>query len=149
MKKIRIVIMFMFATLAVKAQILKPVKWSYGSKRLSPTEAVVFLKADIDPGWHVYSQHVPDGGPVKTSFTFPASTAYLVEGQATEPQPIVKFEKVFNMNVLYFESQVIFQQKIKLKISGPVMVRGTLEYMTCNDRQCLPPEDIDFAIEVK
>jgi thiol:disulfide interchange protein DsbD len=29
------------------------------------------------------------------------------------------------------------------------MVRGTLEYMTCNDRQCLPPEDIDFAIEVK
>jgi hypothetical protein len=149
MKKSGIVILSMFATLAVKAQILKPVKWSYGSKRLSPTEAVVFLKADIDPGWHVYSQHVPDGGPVKTSFIFLSSTAYLIDGPVTEPHPVVKFEKVFNMNVSYFGTHVIFQQKVKLKTSRPVTLKGTLEYMTCNDRQCLPPEDIDFTIEIK
>jgi thiol:disulfide interchange protein DsbD len=57
-------------------------------------------------------------------------------------------EKVFNMEVGYFENSVIFQQKIKLK-AKQTMVTGKLEYMTCNDEKCLPPEDIDFSIPVK
>jgi hypothetical protein len=50
--------------------------------------------------------------------------------------------------VSFFEKEVVFQQKIKLK-AGQATVKGTLEYMTCNDHQCLPPDDIDFSIPVK
>jgi len=137
-----------FSFLYSKAQILTPVHWSYGAKKISATEVMVFLKATIDDGWHVYSQKVKDGGPIKTSFAFTASKDYKTVGPTIEPTPILRMEKVFNMEVGYFEKSVIFQQKIKVK-SSEVMVKGTLEYMTCNDHQCLPPEDIDFNIPVK
>jgi thiol:disulfide interchange protein DsbD len=52
------------------------------------------------------------------------------------------------MEVGFFVNSVIFQQKIKLK-AGQTTVSGQLEFMTCNDMQCLPPEDIDFSIPVK
>ena len=149
MKKLIIatVILFMFI-LTTKAQVLTPVHWSYGAKKLNKDEAVVFIKATIDDGWHVYSQTVKDGGPVKTTITFPASPAYTLIGKTIEPTPITRNEKVFNMDVSFFEHEVIFQQKIKLK-AGQAIVKGTLEYMTCNDHQCLPPDDIDFSIPVK
>jgi DsbC/DsbD-like thiol-disulfide interchange protein len=133
---------------AIKAQILTPVKWSYAAKRTGKNEAVVFLKATIDEGWHIYSQTVKDGGPVKTSFTFSPSTFHALVGNTIEPTPITRNEKVFNMDVSYFEKSVIFQQKISLK-ANQTIVKGALEYMTCNDKQCLPPEDIEFSIAVK
>lgn len=149
MKKLTIatVILFMF-TLTTKAQVLTPVHWSYGAKKLNKDEAVVFIKATIDDGWHVYSQTVKDGGPVKTTITFPASPAYTLIGKTIEPTPITRNEKVFKMDVSFFEHEVIFQQKIKLK-AGQATVKGTLEYMTCNDHQCLPPDDVEFSVVVK
>ncbi|HLX91416.1 MAG TPA: protein-disulfide reductase DsbD domain-containing protein [Puia sp.] len=149
MKKITIIALFLVSVALTRAQILQPVKWSYGSKMISKTEAMVFIKATIDQGWHTYSQSVPDGGPIKTTFTFPASDKYELVGQTSEPKPISKFEKVFNMNVAFFEHSVVFQQKIKLKGPGPVEIKGSLEFMTCNDQKCLPPSDIDFTITVK
>ena len=137
-----------FIALATRAQILTPVHWSYGAKKLNKNEAVIFIKATIDDGWHVYSQYVKDGGPIKTTFTFPASPEYTLVGKTIEPTPITRNEKVFKMDVSFFEKEVVFQQKIKLK-AGQATVKGTLEYMTCNDHQCLPPDDIDFSIPVK
>ena len=131
-----------------KAQILKPVHWSYAAKKISATEAVVFIKATIDQGWHLYSQTVGEGGPVKTTFTFSPSTAYTLNGATLEPKPIVRMEPAFNMNVAFFEGSVIFQQKVKVK-KLPVTVKGTVEYMTCNDEKCLPPDAQSFSITIK
>lgn len=130
------------------SQILKPVTWRYGAKKTGPNEATLFFKATIDNGWHVYSQHVKQGGPIPTKITFTASNDYILDGLTTEPQPIKRMEKVFNMEVGFFVNSVIFQQKIKLK-AGQTTVSGQLEFMTCNDMQCLPPTDIDFSIPVK
>lgn len=148
MKKILFLAGAILFSVQLQAQILTPVHWSYGAKRTSATEAVVFMKATIDEGWHVYSQTVKDGGPVKTTFTFPAAKTYTLVGKTIEPNPITRNEKVFGMDVSFFEREVIFQQKIKLK-AKQAYVTGTLEYMTCNDQKCLPPEDITFSIPVK
>src|ERR1700744_5470855 len=132
-----------------EAQILKPVHWSYGAKKLSSTEAVVFFKATIDAGWHVYSQFVKPGGPVKTSFDFDASSDFTLDGSTQEPTPTVRKEKVFgNMEIGFFEQSVIFKQKIRLK-AAQANVKGKLQYMTCNDSQCLPPDELDFSIAIK
>lgn len=146
MKRILILAVALMLSIGAFAQIESPVKWSYGAKRVSATEAVVFLKATIQDGWHIYSMTVPDGGPIKTSFTFSPSKEYSLDGKPVEPKPISKYEKAFSMNVTYFEKSVIFQQKIKLKSPKATVVKGQLEYMTCNDRKCLPPDDIDFSI---
>jgi len=84
---------------------------------------------------------------VKTTFTFAESPAYSLSGTTTEPKAVTRYEKAFSMNVSYFEHVVVFRQKIRFK-AGEVSVRGTLEYMTCNDQKCLPPDDIDFTIPV-
>ena len=146
MKKVLILITLMVMGIGAFAQIESPVKWSYAAKKLSNTEAVVFLKATIQDGWHIYSQNLKDGGPIKTSFTFLPSKEYSLVGKTSEPAPATKYEDAFKMNVSYFEKSVIFQQKIKLKSPNASVVKGKLEYMTCNDRKCLPPEDLDFSV---
>lgn len=148
MKKPSIITLCLLLCSMVKAQVLQPVHWSYAIKKISSTDAVFFLKATIDDGWHVYSQHVKEGGPIKTTITFKASPDYALTGVTTEPKPITRREETFKMDVSYFENSVIFQQKIKLK-KGQTTVNGSLEYMTCNDRQCLSPENLDFSVSVK
>jgi DsbC/DsbD-like thiol-disulfide interchange protein len=149
MKKVLLMVVALMFTAAAFAQIDAPVRWSYAAKRISPAEAVVLVKATIEPGWHIYSQNVKDGGPVATSFTYaPGQKNFTVIGKPTEPKAIVKYEEVFKMNVSYFENSVIFQQKVKLKGKGATTVKGKVEYMTCNDRKCLPPDEVEFNVAV-
>ncbi|MDB5091613.1 MAG: sugar transporter [Mucilaginibacter sp.] len=146
MKKVLLAAVALILSMGAKAQIESHVKWSYAAKKISPTEAVVFLKATIDDKWHIYGLDVKDGGPIKTSFTFTPSKEYSLVGKPIQPTPIKKYESTFKMDVTYFEKSVVFQQKIKLKSANATVVKGQLEYMTCNDQKCLPPEDIDFSI---
>ena len=148
MKKVLLAAVALVLSLGAKAQIESHVKWSYGARRISPTEAVVFLRATIDDKWHIYGLDVKDGGPIKTSFTFTPSKEYSLNGVATQPTPIKKYETTFKMDVTYFEKSVTFQQKVKLKTTGATSVKGQLEYMTCNDSKCLPPESVEFSIPV-
>lgn len=146
MKKLFFLMIAIMTGMGAYAQIEAPVKWSYAAKKLNDKEAVVFLKATIDDGWHIYSQTVKEGGPIKTSFTFTPSNEYALVGATIEPTPATRYEKSFGMNVSYFEKSVIFQQKIKLKSANATVVKGQLEYMTCNDKKCLPPDDVNFSI---
>ncbi|MES2061838.1 MAG: protein-disulfide reductase DsbD N-terminal domain-containing protein [Bacteroidota bacterium] len=146
MKKLFLAVTALLITIGAKAQVESHVKWAYAAKKTSATEAVVLIKATIDKGWHIYSQNVKEGGPIKTSFTFNPSTDFVLVGKPSEPTPVTKYEKTFGMNVGYFENSVVFQQKIKLKSAKATEVKGKLEFMTCNDSKCLPPDEVEFSI---
>ncbi|RQO73684.1 sugar transporter [Pedobacter sp. KBW01] len=149
MKKITLLCCFVcLISLSSYSQILKPVTWSYAAKKTSPTTATVFIKATVESGWHLYSQFVKDGGPVKTTFTFPIAKDFTLVGKTIEPKAVTKYEATFKMDVSYFENSVVFQQKVKLKGKNAV-VKGSVEFMVCDDKQCLPPEQVDFSIPVK
>jgi hypothetical protein len=94
MKRILTIAIVLFLTIHVKAQILTPVKWSYAAKKTGKDEAVVFIKATIDKGWHIYSQNVKDGGPVRTTFTFLPASAYTLIGYTIEPIPVIMMQRV-------------------------------------------------------
>ncbi|MBL0744653.1 protein-disulfide reductase DsbD domain-containing protein [Chryseolinea lacunae] len=148
MKKI-ILIAAMFLICATSfAQILKPVKWSYASKRINNTEAIVFIKATMEKGWHIYSQTVPDGGPEPTSFSFNTSNDYKLSGKTSEPEPITRFVTAFKMKLSFFENSVVFQQRIN-QLGGSPTVKGKVAYMVCNDIQCLAPDEVEFSLPVK
>lgn len=146
MKRILLAMILFAVSTGAFAQIEHPVTWSYAAKRINKDEAVIFLRATIQQGWHIYSQNVKDGGPIKTSFTFSPSKEYALVGKTSEPKPLTKYEDAFKMDVSYFENTVTFQQKVKLKSANVTAVKGQLEFMTCNDRKCLPPDDVDFNI---
>ncbi len=146
MKKVLLLVIVLMISAGAYAQIEAPVKWSYAAKKLPNNEAVILLRATIQDGWHIYSQNVKDGGPIKTSFKFAPSKEYTLVGSPAEPKAITKYEDSFKMNVSYFEKTVTFQQKIKLKSDKVTAIKGQLEYMSCNDKKCLPPEDVDFTV---
>lgn len=143
-----IVVMMLIGVSGAFAQILEPVKWQFGARKINDKEAVVFMKAVIDNGWHIYSMNVEDGGPIKTSFTFASSQDFSLIGKTAEPTPKTKYEDVFGMDVAYFNNEVVFQQRIKLN-KGQTTVRGVVEFMACDAEQCLPPDEVPFAIAIK
>ena len=133
--------------LAAFAPVENHVKWKFGAKRISPTEANVFIIAKIDEGWHIYSQNIKDGGPTKTEITFAPSNDYTLKGKTVENKPDVKFDKLFKMKIGLFEKEAVFQQKIKLR-SNPATVNGSLRFGVCSNKSCLPPDEGSFSISV-
>ena len=110
----------------------------------------ISYKAVIDKGWHVYSQHLdPEKiGPVPTSFEIDKEVSGVAElMEVSEPEAIVHYDPNFKMDLSYFEDEVIFKQKIILK-DQPGIFKGWLEFMVCDDKECLPPEYVDFEIDL-
>lgn len=150
MKKIFSIILLSILSLNVFSQIQNPVKWSYSVENNGTAEATLVIKATIDKGWHLYSQFIGDGGPVPTSFRFNKSADYsLVAGVAEIPKAKPIFDEIFGMNVAWFEKSATFKQKIKVNSAKDFKITGALEFMVCDDKQCLPPEEVEFSFNIK
>jgi len=150
MKKLLLV--FTATILIAKAsfgQIHKPVKWTVASKKVNNKEAVVFLKANIQNGWHIYALNLKKGGPIPTSVAFKKSPDFTLIGKTLEPVPKIKYEKVFKMDVGYFINEVIFQQRVQLYNKKDSNVKGIVKWQSCDATQCLPEEEYAFSIPIK
>jgi len=130
---------------SLRGQILEPVKWSFSSNRLSDTEAELIFTATIDKNWHVYSQEVPDGGPRPTLFSFDKGQGFKLMGKTREGKPIEEYDPNFEMKVKYFALKAVFKQKVQITTNKPVRITGFLEFMCCDDHQCLPPTEVPFT----
>jgi hypothetical protein len=128
---------------------LNPVKWEAKYNDLGHNEGEIILTATIEKKWHVYSQFIsPDAGPVPTSFIFSGAKNFELVGKAQEEGAHEEFVKAFEAKIAVFENKAVFKQKIKrsnLKAFNTVI---KLEYMTCNDMQCLPPKTIDLNLAI-
>ena len=151
MKKYIITGIFLLATNFLFAQIQNPVSWTTSSKKINDKTYEVHLTANLNSGWHIYSQHTPEGGPVPTSLTFTKNPLVTVEGKAKE---VVKLEQhvepLFgNIDVKQFSNKVDFVQLVKLKAPVKTSVNVAVEFMVCNDKQCLPPKTEKFSVALK
>lgn len=141
--------LFTLIVLSSNAQILDPVKWRFHVEETGKDEAILVFTADIDPTWHLYSQDIPPGGPIPTSFTFEESDFYALEGKVTEEtEGHIVLDPSFNMKLKLFSDQAVFHQKIRLNTDRPFSVTGTLEFMCCDDERCLPPKEVDFRFDI-
>lgn len=145
-KNILFTLFLLSLTVTSWAQILKPVSWSFTTEAINDKEAYVVATAKIDKGWHVYSLNIEDGGPIATSLTLSPSKSYTLVGKTTEaPEAEKAFDPNFNMNIAWHEDRAVFKQKVKLN-TQEATINGVLEFMVCNDKQCLPPEEIEFKV---
>lgn len=134
----------------IHAQVLDPVDWTFESRKITWKEIDLFFKAEIDNKWHLYSQDIPKGGPIATSFTFTPSENYRLSGKTVEVSwPEVKYDPSFNMDLKMFSKEAIFKQRIVLLTGQDFILEGSIEYMTCDDSRCLPPVEEVFAFEIK
>lgn len=127
-----------------------PGQWSFNAKKITATKYEIHYSLKIDAPWHVYSQFTPDGGPVPTSFTINKNPLLITDSKPKEVGKLkLKHEEVFGIDVKYFEETVDFVQKVKLKSNANTAITGVIEFMLCNDKQCLPPTKQNFNISLK
>lgn len=128
----------------LQAQIQEPVKFKTELKKISDVEAEIIFTASIDEGWHVYSTDLGDGGPISATFNVDnKSGVELVGNLKPVGKEVAVFDKMFEMNVRYFEKTAQFSQKIKFT-GGAYTIEGYLQFGACNDENCLPPTDVPF-----
>lgn len=148
MKKIVSICLLLIAVVA-QAQIQEPVKFKSELKTLAAGEAEIVFTATIDKGWHVYSTDLGDGGPISATFNVEKISGATVVGKLQpKGKEIASYDKLFEMNVRYFESTAQFVQKLKLT-GGDYKIEGFLEFGACNDENCLPPTQVEFNFSGK
>lgn len=150
MKKIILSLLIAIISFSGYSQIQNPVKWKYTVEKNGTENATLVITAKIDKGWHLYSQFVGDGGPIPTTIKFKSSNEFTLVGKTEEsPKPHTVYEELFGMKVPFFEGNATFKQKIKVTSAKDFKVNGTLEFMVCDDKQCLPPDEMEISFDVK
>lgn len=150
MKQLIAFIIVLFSYFGANAQVLKPVKWSTEVEKISDTEYVLVYKADIEDHWHLYSQTLPEGGALPTEFGYDSIKQidnYKLLGKAFESESITKFDKVFAMDLTYFDNKATFAQKIELLNPNFNEIVSEVSFQACDDARCIYEfEEVIFNI---
>ena len=110
------------------------------------------LRAELVPGWHLYSLNQPPP-PVKTTITVLKESAFEAAGPVTQPTPIVAYDPSFGIDTEYFEGTVDFSVPVRARFStepGEETLRVKVRFMVCSDTLCLPPrnKELEAAVQV-
>lgn len=135
-------------TQLVNAQVNNPVNWTHTAVKISDRTYELHITASIDGNWHMYAQDAGKGPP-PTTISFKTNPLVSFDGKIKEVGKLEKInEKKFNWVSKYYKKKVDFVQIIKLKSSVATVVLGTVNFAVCDGRQCLPPNDVPFSINV-
>ena len=116
MKKFATLFLFLIS-FSTFSQILNPVKWEFGSEKISETEYNLIFVAKIDYHWALYSQFVEEGGPLPTVFSFTPTPDFdpIETVKELETNKVTQFDSVFEMVVSKYYDKAIFKQRIRVK----------------------------------
>lgn len=125
------------------------VAWNYSSKKTGEGVYEIHLTANIGAKYHLYAQQVGVEGPVATAFTFGKNPLIALQGKVKEiGKKKSVHEEVWGGKVNFYENKVDFVQVVKLKGKIKTSLTGSVEFMVCDDRQCLAPSEVEFKIPV-
>ena len=143
MKKLLNIFFALILTCVAQAQMVEPVHFSSELKMLGENEAEILFNARIDAGWHVYSTELGDG-PISATFNVVKLDGVETVGKLMARGGEIKhFDKMFGMELRYFEQKVTFVQRIRFT-KQKYVIDCYLEYGACNDEMCLPPSEVIF-----
>jgi len=148
MKQLFTFCLLISSALSLQAQIFNPVKWETNLEQTGENTYSITFTAAIDDGWFVYSADMNDEGPVPTTIDFDTEDGYELDGGLLESGKVkAGFDPIFEMDVKKYANKVTFTQKITTD-GNLDEIEGYLTFMTCDDKRCLPPTDVDFSFEL-
>ena len=106
------------------------------------------LEASIDKGWKLYSQNVPEDGPIPTEFMYTTNKKFELVGTTSEAKGKEVEDKVFKMNIKFFKDKTQFRQTITLLDQELTSVSGEVGFMACDDEKCLTPTYVDLDFDL-
>ena len=145
MKKLIFTLLVLMVLQVSYGQILNPARFSYTAIKKGANQYEVHIKSILEPKWHIYSVTNPEGGAEATVVKL---DKVKTVGKIREHGKMkTVYDKEFKMNQKFFENTVDFVQTISVS-KGDKKVAGSITYMVCNDRQCLPPKEVPFEIKL-
>jgi len=144
-----IITLLLLLSASMFGQMYNPVKWTTSVEKTADKVYILKAQAVIQSGWHLYGQYIEEGGPSRTAFTFKNNNKnFELIGKTTEEKGHEVVDKIFDMKIKYFEDRALFTQKIKFASDNISNVAGEVEFMVCDDSNCLPPtsEELSFKI---
>ena len=137
----------MFLGSTANAEIFDPVSWQFSQTKISENKVELQFTASIDEGWHLYSQDIEESPPATTfSFIINGDTSIIM---VEEPESIQEYDPNFDMILKYFKDEVVFKYNIDISNLKNHTIDGYIDFMLCDEAQCLPPDYIEFSFEVK
>ena len=119
------------------------VTWSFTYDYMNSN---IVITGTIDEGWHLYSQKTTaNSGPIPVTVNINKKNGLKLIGKCEEKiEPHEIFDVNFDSKVYLFEHSYLAFQKIKLKNTN--QIKGSVQYMVCDDTQCLPPIEVPFTL---
>jgi thiol:disulfide interchange protein DsbD len=148
-------IAFILLALSTVALGQDPGKWSLSSdaqgKTLSAGQAFkAALKAEIEPGWHLYALEQPEGGPIATTIKVTEGKPFEITGAITSsPKPTTKTDPLFTgtdgkpLVTKFFTESVTFDVPLKATADTPADALSLdVRFQLCDETRCLPPKTV-------
>ncbi len=129
-----------------ESQLLQPAHWSFTVEQGANGEAILVSTAKLDSGWQLYSQQIPDKR-IAMGFVYDSLSSYELVGNTEEGTPGKKYDPYLEMEVLYFEREAVFRQKIEVHSKTDFIITGTIDYQVCLT-QCVNADE-EFSFQVK
>ena len=137
------ILLLVTVVMAVQAQVSFTVKY----KRVNPTTIDIVFTGTAQPGWHIYSTNIGEGGPTRATFGVDKiKGAKLKGGLKGGPGAKTMQDPIFEMPVTYYEGHATFTQRVEL-LDKDYELKGYLKYGACNDENCLPPTSVDATVK--
>ena len=115
-----------------------PVIWSTSTDKISDYTYKLTTTAQIQDNWRLYSQNLEEGGALPTEFVFDDESVFEFFDNVSEPEPITKFDPIFQMNQSYFINQAVFTQEVIIKDNVNLdLIIQNLYYQACDDKVCI------------
>lgn len=143
-------VLILLAGISANAQVKNPVKWTFETKKIDAKTYEIQMTASLDPKWHIYSlEHTGDIG-VATSFSFNKNPLGELKGSVKSSQkPVKQKDPSTGEMVAFYEGRVVFTQIINLKAPVKTNISGSVEFMACDDKMCLPPTEKTFSLTLQ
>lgn len=112
--------------------------------------AMLFVQAEIDTGWHIYSVTQTGDGPRPTLIRLKPDQGVRVIGPfVPNREPVRKMEEAFpGIEVETHDGVVWWAAAIEIDsaVDGSgLAIQGVLNAQPCDASSCLPPQDIPFS----
>lgn len=149
MKRIILLLHTWIAATVLFGQIQDPVQWEITCGEAN-SEGILTInfKAKIEDGWHIYGMDMPADGPISTSFNFTKKENATLKGKVeTKSKTICVMDELFAMELCEYEGNVEFQQKMKVSTTAGYDIAGNVEFMACNNTNCLAPKKVPFSFK--
>ncbi len=147
-KQVFTAVLFLSLPVLAGAQKIVPVNWTFTAQKINDKTWDLQLIATIQPGWHLYAQN---GGevPMATTFKFKPHPLVATTGKVKENGKLKKtYDRNVDAELKYYEQQVSFVQTVTVKGKAATDVKGSVEFVVCNDHECLPTKEVEFKIAV-